>query len=67
MRLNSLLYSDQTARKMLYAGAVSAHTTHPSTAALSRNIKKTPLIEKAAKRDAKPWLYAQKTRSHQLW
>jgi 16S rRNA G966 N2-methylase RsmD len=53
MRLNSLLYRDRIAPKTLAAGALSAHTSYPATIALSRDAKKTTLIEKAAKKDAK--------------
>ena len=53
MRLNSLLYCDKNAPKMLRAGALTAHTSYPSTVALSRDEKKNSLIEKAVKKDAK--------------
>ena len=56
MRLNSLLYGDKNAPKMLRAGALTAHTSYPSTIALSRDEKKNPSIEKAVKKDAKTYI-----------
>lgn len=53
MRLNSLLFADKIAPQMLSAGAVTAHASYPSAVALSRDAKKTLLIEKAAKKDAR--------------
>lgn len=53
MRLNSLLYGDRIVPKMLSAGAVTAHTSYPSTVGLSRDPRRTRMIEKAAGTDAK--------------
>jgi shikimate kinase len=49
MRLNTLLYRDETAIRMLYAGAITAVTTYPTTVGLTRDPKKIKDISKAAK------------------
>jgi shikimate kinase len=56
MRLNSLLYADKNAPRMLRAGALTVHTSYPSTVALSRDEKKNPLIEKSVKKEAKTFI-----------
>ncbi len=56
MRLNTLLYADKTAPKMLRAGAITAHTSYPSTVALTRDEKKTKAIENAVKKEAKTFV-----------
>ncbi len=56
MRLNTLLYGGVLAPKMLRTGALTAHTSYPSTIALSRNEKLNSLIEKAVKKEAKTFV-----------
>jgi shikimate kinase len=56
MRLNSLLYGDMKALKVLRAGALTVHSSYPTTVALSREEKKNALIEKAVKKDAKTFI-----------
>jgi shikimate kinase len=56
MRLNALLYADKAVTKALRAGALTAHTTYPSTVALTRDEKKAKSIETAVKREAKAYI-----------
>jgi shikimate kinase len=56
MRLNTLLYADTLAPKMLRAGAITAHTSYPSTIGLTRDEKKTKAIENSVKKEAKTFV-----------
>jgi shikimate kinase len=53
MRMSALLYADKLATKTLRAGAITAHTTYPSTVALTRDEKKIKPVENAVKKEAK--------------